>query len=629
MDIEIPQDIIGNWQATLDILAQVVDVPATLIMKKHANSIEVFAGNTSDLSPYKCGESEVLGHGLYCETVIDSQQELLVSDALNDPKWCNNPDIALGMISYCGLPLNWPNGQVFGTICMLDTKANNYSLPMRKLLESFKVSIESGLAVTFQKHQLSLINQDLEQRILQRTTELERLNDSLMQEIDSRNAAEQLLEFQQKFDIATGLPKVYNLLAQFNHLIASGAVNKQVSVLYIQLSNHKEIHDSFGAHMSEQVRIYVAKELLALMAPENVLAYVSDTTFCILHLGSEQQPGSVDLFCYQLCKHFNQLMIIDGESLTVAIQVGVAQCPHDATDFIDLTQKASAALSHYNVGDEKHYNYFDRRLACSLSRRFQIESLLVGVIERQELLLNYQPFVDTKTGTVVGAETLIRWNSPELGMVSPDEFIGAAEHSGQIIEIGYFVLRSAIKQLAYWREIYDDNFYLAINVSPLQLLDKSLVPKIASLLKRYNLPAAALEIELTENALIQDGNLALDTLNKLSKLGVKLSLDDFGTGYSSLSYLQSYPFDSVKIDRSFIDDIEQSFKSRELVCTIIAMAANLNLSVVAEGVENINQAQYVATKGADIWQGYYYGKPVDAKQFSQQHLIQPCTDRIH
>ncbi|NRA62474.1 MAG: GGDEF and EAL domain-containing protein [Psychrobium sp.] len=618
--IDIPEEIIDNWQATLEILAQIASVPATLIMKKYPTSIEVFSGNTSTHSPYKRGESHPAGHSLYSERVIETQQELLIPDALIDPLWSNNPDIALGMVSYCGLPINWPNGENFGTICMLDDNVNHYSVEMRGLLESFRASIESGLEITFQKHQLSLENQDLEHRILQRTKELEQLNDNLMQEIDSRCAAEQLLEFQQKFDAVTGLPKELHLMAQFNQHAANGTKKEPLAVLYVQLSNHKEIHDSFGAKISELVKVYVAQELATLTAQQNVLACVSDNTFCILYICQSQQ-SNVDDFCNQLCKHFNQLVMIDGVPMTVAIQVGVSQYPHDATKFSDLTQKASIALSHYNVGDEKHYNYFNRKLAGSLSRRLQIESLLVGVIERQELLLNYQPFIDTKTGAVVGAEVLIRWDSPELGMVPPDSFIGAAEQSGQIIEIGYFVLRSAIKQLAYWHELYDDKFYIAINVSPLQFHDENLVPKIASLLKRYNLPANAIEIEVTESALIRQGGLALSTLNRLSKQGVKLSLDDFGTGYSSLSYLQNYPFDSVKIDRSFIQEIEQSFKSRELVSTIIAMAANLNLSVVAEGIENINQAQFVATKGANILQGYHYGKPINAKEFSQQHFM--------
>ena len=222
---------------------------------------------------------------------------------------------------------------------------------------------------------------------------------------------------------------------------------------------------------------------------------------------------------------------------------------------------------------------------------------------------------------------LIRWHNPTLGQVSPTEFIEIAEHSGQIIELGYFVLRSALKQLAYWRELYNQDFYLAINMSPIQLKDSYLVDKIVNLLELYKIPGHLLEIELTENALIHDTVCAQDVLSKLNQHGIRLSLDDFGTGYSSLSYLQHYPFNSVKIDRSFICNLDTSEQSRQLVSTIIAMANNLQLSLVAEGVENQFQADFVATQGANIWQGYYLGKPVDADDFAQQYLITSITSQ--
>lgn len=292
---------------------------------------------------------------------------------------------------------------------------------------------------------------------------------------------------------------------------------------------------------------------------------------------------------------------------------------------MDLSRKSSAALSHCEMGNNNSYKFFNQKMESELSSRIQMESLLRGALKRDELSLHYQPFVSTQSKSVVGAEVLIRWNNPTLGQVSPAEFIEIAEHSGKIIEIGYFVLRSALKQLAYWRELYNRDFYLAINMSPIQLKDSYLVDKIVSLLELYNIPGHLLEIELTENALIHDAAYAQEVLSKLNQHGIRLSLDDFGTGYSSLSYLQYYPFNSVKIDRSFIRNLDTSEQSRQLVNTIIAMANNLQLSLVAEGVENQFQADFVAKQGADIWQGYHLGKPVDANEFAQQYLIPSMT----
>jgi diguanylate cyclase (GGDEF)-like protein len=626
--IAIPAEMLTSWQTTVDLVAKVAKVPASLIMKLHTHELEVFVANNNTNNPFAAGMKNSLGYGVYCESVIVQQTELHVENALEDPKWCTNPALAVGMMSYYGLPLNWPDGEPFGTICMLDIKANSYSADLMMLMECFRRSIESNLEMLEKKEKLAQANLHLETRIAQRTVELEKLNSDLMQEIDSRIAAEKLLDIQQRFDSVTGLPKFNQLEKVFNKLIAKNELTS-ISIIHFSINNLKRIQDGFGYDISDKVRNTVIQKLQLFTNNSTYLAIFSETTFCIIIPTKKQQYATkMAVFCSRLCQHFSQEIDIDELSLSITTAMGVSFYPNDGSGFMDLSRKSSAALSHCEMGNNNSYKFFNTKMESELSSRIKMESLLRGGLQRNELSLHYQPFVNTQSQSIVGAEVLIRWNNPTLGQVSPVDFIEIAENSGQIIEIGYFVLRSALKQLAYWREIYNQDFYLAINMSPIQLKDSYLVDKIVNLLKLYQIPGHLLEIELTENALIHDAAYAQEVLSKLHQHGIRLSLDDFGTGYSSLSYLQYYPFNSVKIDRSFIRNLETSEQSRQLVNTIIAMANNLQLSLVAEGVENQFQADFVAKQGANIWQGYHLGKPVDAKAFAQQFLIPSMTTRF-
>jgi diguanylate cyclase (GGDEF)-like protein len=626
--IAIPAEMLTSWQTTVDLVSKVAKVPASLIMKLHTHELEVFVANNNTNSPFAAGMKDSLGCGLYCESVIVQQTELHVENALEDPKWCTNPALAVGMMSYYGLPLNWPDGEPFGTICMLDIKANSYSADLMMLMECFRRSIESNLEMLEKKEKLAQANLHLETRIAQRTVELEKLNSDLMQEIDSRIAAEKLLDIQQRFDSVTGLPKFNQLEKVFNKLIAKNELTS-ISIIHFSINNLKRIQDGFGYDISDKVRNTVVQKLQLFTNNSTYLAIFSETTFCIIIPTKKQQYATtMAVFCSRLCQHFSQEIDIDELSLSITTAMGVSFYPNDGSGFMDLSRKSSAALSHCEMGNNNSYKFFNPKMESELSSRIKMESLFRGALQRNELSLHYQPFVNTQSQSVVGAEVLIRWHNPTLGQVSPVDFIEIAENSGQIIEIGYFVLRNALKQLAYWRILYNQDFYLAINMSPIQLKDSYLVDKIVNLLKLYQIPGHLLEIELTENALIHDAAYAQEVLSKLHQHGIRLSLDDFGTGYSSLSYLQYYPFNSVKIDRSFIRNLETSEQSRQLVNTIIAMANNLQLSLVAEGVENQFQADFVAKQGANIWQGYHLGKPVDAKAFAQQFLIPSMTTRF-
>jgi diguanylate cyclase (GGDEF)-like protein len=376
--IAIPAEMLTSWQTTVDLIAKVAKVPASLIMKLHTHELEVFVANNNTNSPFAAGMKDSLGNGLYCESVIVQQTELHVENALEDPKWCTNPALAVGMMSYYGLPLNWPDGEPFGTICMLDIKANSYSADLIMLMECFHRSIESNLEMLEQKEKLAQANLHLETRIAQRTFELEKLNSDLMQEIDSRIAAEKLLDIQQRFDSVTGLPKFNQLEKVFNKLTAKNELTS-ISIIHFSINNLKRIQDGFGYDISDKVRNTVVQKLQLFTNNSTYLAIFSETTFCIIIPTKKQQyANKMAVFCSRLCQHFSQDIYVDELSLSITTAMGVAFYPNDGSGFMDLSRKSSAALSHCDMGNNNSYKFFNQKMESELSTRIKMESLLRG-----------------------------------------------------------------------------------------------------------------------------------------------------------------------------------------------------------------------------------------------------------
>lgn len=616
--ISIPDDVFSGWQQSVDLIARICNIPASLIMRLHAHEIEVCVSSKTDYNPYHAGDKESLGKGLYCETVIKQNAELLVPNALIDPVWDHNPDLPLGMISYCGLPLVWPSGEPFGTICLLDNKENFYNKQQRQLLMRFQKAVEASLTILYQKSELQHANEHLEARVHQRTCELETLNHRLSQEIDNRTSAEKVIYYQKHYDALTALPNKKLLQEKLEEMKKSSDSPLLAAVLQVGINNMKLINDSFGYKAGDAVIQAVAKRLKQQMPTSSFLAHLSGDQFIILHDSIHQTPvDEAAQLADKLCQSFKKPVATKHQIIPLSVSIGISIFPNDARDMDELLQKASAARSFKRATTDNQYQFFNIDMQSQLSTRLNIESQLSNALQNEELVLHYQPFVCTQTGKIVGAEVLLRWHSPLLGNVPPEQFIPIAEQGGQIISIGNFVLRSAIRQASLWQKEHHSEAYVAVNISPIQFRDNRLAAHIIELLTLYKLPPHCLEVEITEGVLLQDEAQAFDILNTLTKYGVRVSLDDFGTGYSSLSYLQKFPFDTVKIDRSFIADLAQSSRNQELVKAIIAMAHNLKLNVVAEGIETLDQAYFITQAQCEIGQGYLYGKPDSPEAFIQ------------
>ena len=617
--IDVPEAMCGGWQQTVDLIAEVVDIPVSLIMRIHRDEIEVFTRSQTAGNPYEPNEMAELGHGLYCETVIDTQEELLVENALTDPDWDRNPDIKLGMISYCGLPLSWPDGTPFGTLCMLDSRENCYSPQSRRLLARFQASVEADLATLFQQQRLERANHQLEQRVRQRTQQLENLNLQLCREIDHRSSVERTLAYNREFDSLTGMANRCSLvdyLARQMALLEAAEASDQLALLYLGIRNFKSINDSYGYLVGDKVLLEIANRLQKSLAAEHFVARTTGDEFAVVICGPDIAGQALQVQ-QQLFQGLSPVISIYGHGISLLTNAGIAIAPLDSTDASALIQKASAAMSASKELDQ-NCCFYNNTNQSAIDDRYLLETHLVDALAKGEMSLHYQPLICTRSRKVLGAEALLRWQHPQMGNIPPDRFIPLAERNGQIIEIGNFVLRQAIEQAARWKTLTDQPFRIAVNISPVQFRDGQLSGHIRHLLDSYDLSPDLLELEITEGVLLQSAHQAEQRLQALHQLGVRISLDDFGTGYSSLSYLQKYAFDTLKIDRSFIASLDSQPKDKELVRAIIAFARKLNLHLVAEGVENEAQHRFLVDEQCECAQGYLYGRPMPAAVFEQR-----------
>ncbi len=614
--IDIPKSITDGWTKIVNLLAEITQVPSALIMRVHSDEIEVFSSNNNKPTPYAVGEKEQLGQGLYCETVINTQSELLVPNALIDKDWDKNPDIKLGMISYCGMPINWPNGDAFGTLCILDNKENHYTDMYRELLSSFRESVESQLTTLYQHAKLVSINRELKHRIGTRTKDLASLNYSLTQEIDRRRAAEHQLAFQKFHDIGTGFLNRMAAENELNELLLNMPKKTSIAVIHIGFNNGQRIQTKYGHQTLDQLLV-MFRERVGHFGDFDVTTARRSSTDLLLLVKAKDMSSALNTLCNRMVEVAQSEFFIDSTKLHLNAYIGISTTI-DSKLPNELLQYAYEAMLACKDSGQKFAFYAESNTHCQ-SQINQIESSLIQAVRRDELMLYFQPKVEPKSNRWVGAEALLRWSHPLLGEVSNETLIRMAEQNGLIFEVGTFVLRAAIERASMWSKFVDD-FKVAINVSAIQLKNEHFASQVANLLNQYDVEARFLEIEVTESGLISDESTASNTLEQLHKLGVTLSLDDFGTGYASFSYLKKYPFDCIKIDRCFITDLGENKQDREIVRSIIGIAKKLNLKVVIEGVETEEHEQFVVREGCDYGQGYFYGKPMPSEEFEQSFL---------
>lgn len=421
------------------------------------------------------------------------------------------------------------------------------------------------------------------------------------------------------YDPITGLPNRSLLLDRLGKAIAaSNRANALTAVLYIDLDHFKVLNDTKGHTIGDQLLSLAGQRMQFCIRKEDTVARFGGDEFCIILL-NVPSVSAIESTASNLNYVLSQVFNIGEEEVFISASIGISISPDDGDTPEALLKSADIAMYHAKQLGRNCHQLFNTSLNDQLQEQAAIQNQLRDALKNEEFTLFYQPIHSAGNGLLAGAEVLLRWHNKVLGQVPPDKFIAIAENTGLIIPIGEWVLRQAFMDADGLVERFGEEFFLSVNVSGRQLGDDSLVRLLEELFESSESPLPAIHLELTEGYLIQDSPHVSRILGELNELGVLLSIDDFGTGYSSLSYIQQYPIHTLKIDRFFIDAIENKVDSdsreTKLVVAIIAMSRSLGLKVIAEGVETEQQYQFLKQQGCDSVQGYYFGKPVALEQF--------------
>jgi diguanylate cyclase (GGDEF)-like protein/PAS domain S-box-containing protein len=436
-------------------------------------------------------------------------------------------------------------------------------------------------------------------------------------DITARKITEQRVHHVAQHDVLTGLPNRSLLQDRLSQAVAYATRSGHpVWVMLIDLDRFKFVNDSMGHKAGDVLLMTVAARLRGSLRDTDTVARLSGDEFVVILSQHEDQPLTSDIV-QRVMDSVAQPVMLGPKEFFVTCSIGVAAYPSEGTPADSLIEHADIAMYCAKKLGRNNFQFYTPAMNEESLERVRIESALRNALERNEFVLHYQPQVDLKTGQIVGMEALIRWKHPELGMVPPSRFVGVAEDTGLIVPIGAWVMRAACAQNKIWQDAGLGRLRVAVNLSARQFSAADLVPGIEQILLDTGLDPSCLELELTESLFMSDVTPAVELLHRMKSLGVKLSIDDFGTGYSSFSYLSRFPIDVLKIDRSFVNDISHDANDAAIVASIIALAHNLRLSVIAEGVETAEQLDYLRHQGCDEMQGYYFSRPLPAPEFEQ------------
>ncbi len=414
----------------------------------------------------------------------------------------------------------------------------------------------------------------------------------------------------------TGLPNQVVLRENLQNAIMAGELSNRLSVMVIYLERRGTTDDRHGISGGERLLKSMADKLCSGLRETDMVAHISGDEFAVL-IKDLPNIQVLDNTGRRLYETFQFPLKGNNAEVFLSPRIGVSLYPADGSDAETLIDNAFTAMYKARNEASRDLCYFTADMRNELRSRSKLENLLQHALQRGELEIHYQPQVLTEHGQLIGVEALLRWNSPALGQVRPDVFIPVAEHTGCILPIGSWVLEQACRQARIWEERGLGSMRMAVNLSPMQFAQDNLVEIVTGVLEKTGLSAHRLELEVTEGALMQDLDAAIKALSTLKRYGVKIAIDDFGTGYSSLSYLKRFPLDRIKIDRSFIVEVGLKADTSEITQTIISMAHRLKLEVIAEGVENDLQAEFLRTHACDEIQGYLYGRPVSASELER------------
>jgi diguanylate cyclase (GGDEF)-like protein/PAS domain S-box-containing protein len=443
-------------------------------------------------------------------------------------------------------------------------------------------------------------------------------------DISEQKRAEENLLHMATHDALTGLPNRSLLQDRIGQAIGHAErMQREIAVLFLDLDRFKNINDSLGHAIGDTLISILAQRLRSAVRMVDTVARVGGDEFVVV-LTDISQESDITQVLSALFAAINQPVLLDNHELSVSASIGITTYPRDGRDVTSLLKNADTAMYQAKEAGRNAFRFYTHEMNADAVNQLRLENDLRNAIKGNELMLYYQPQVEIETGHIVAAEALLRWKHPRQGLISPADFIPMAEETGLIVPIGEWVLRQVCAQQRSWIEAGRDPIVIAVNLSPRQFHQPNIVEMIVSVLRDYDLPSHLLELEITESSLMRNPEEAAILLGELSQLGFSLSVDDFGTGYSSLAYLKRFPLNALKIDRSFVSDIETNQDSSSIAGAVIALAHSLGLKVVAEGVEVNSQMDYLRDLQCDIAQGYLHGRPMPADELATFLAKHPC-----
>jgi len=439
-----------------------------------------------------------------------------------------------------------------------------------------------------------------------------------VEDVTERKLYQARIEQQANYDTLTGLANRSLLQDRLEQaLLTATAYKTRVAVAFVDLDRFKYINDSLGHHVGDDLLRVMADRLESCIRDCDTVARLGGDEFVVLITG-QTAPDLIRNVVERMLAVVSQPWISEHGEFNVSCSIGVALFPNDGADAQTLLKHADSAMYRAKESGRNNYQFFTRELNALMSERLAMESSLRRALERDQFMLHYQPRIDLRTGRIIGAEALIRWNLPDQGVVAPGKFIPLAEETGLIVPIGKWVLREACAQNKAWQDAGLEPIVVSVNVSARQFRQDNLVRTVAEVLDETGLDPSYLELELTESMVMHDAAQLVAMLSDIKRLGVQIAVDDFGTGYSSLSYLKRFPVDRLKVDRSFVEHLATDMDDATIVRAIITLGHNLGLKVVAEGVELPEQVNFLRLNFCDEAQGFHYCRPIPSHELAEK-----------
>ncbi len=429
-------------------------------------------------------------------------------------------------------------------------------------------------------------------------------------------SSENLIDYLNRFDQLTGLPNRLSLINLLEQTVASAKTSGAfVSVLMLDIDHFKRVNGVCGVEAGNAILKTVAARIRSAISPADVVARPGNDEFAVIHV-NPQKPVLAGGVAQRIRTDLSLPITVEGQELALTVGIGIAVYPADGYDAQSLLKNADLALDRAKTRGRNVVQFFNEEITTSVKETFTLEKSLIAAFTNNEYRLHYQPYCDLVSRKVSGAEALIRWQNPDLGIVSPDRFIPCLEDTGKMIEVGRWILETACSQSKEWEQ-KNRHFPVAVNLSHVQFHHQYMVGMVKEVIDGCKLDPRRLTIEVTETVLMHDMDFAVRILSKLKDLGVMLSVDDFGTGHSSLSYIKRFPVDCLKIDMSFVRDITTDQDTASIVTAITAMARSLNLKTIAEGIETEEQRNILHLLRCDMGQGYLFSPAVDAPELDK------------